>query len=112
MGQCGKSMVIKVATEQNVPDFAAATPTANSAGSVSYLMLEAPLFNTATSFADLTAAEKSAYNLKMGLWTDVFVRDPTKIEGDVDQFRLGQMYGDQPLAKTACVYRRCSMVLV
>ena len=92
-GSAENPWLLKVATEQNVPDFAAPTPTATSAGSVSYLMLEAPLFNTATSFADLTAAEKSAYNLKMGLWTDVFVRDPTKIEGDADQFRLGQMYG-------------------
>lgn len=111
-GSAENPWLLKVATEQNVPDFAAPTPTATSAGSVSYLMLEAPLFNTATSFADLTAAEKSAYNLKMGLWTDVFVRDPTKIEGDADQFRLGQMYGGhQPLAKTACVYRRCLMDL-
>ena len=90
-GSAENPWLMKVTTEQNVPDFAAATPTATSSGSVSYLMLEAPLYSA--NVAGLSAAEKSAYNLKMGFWADAFVRDQNKAEGDANQFALGQMYG-------------------
>ena len=89
-GSAENPWLMKVATEQNVPDFAAATPTATSSGSVSYLMLEAPLYSA--NVAGLSAAEKSAYNLKMGFWADAFVRDQNKAEGNADQFNLGQFY--------------------
>ena len=52
-----------------------------------YLTLEAPLFNTAipTNVAD----GADAYKLKMGLWADAFVLDPSKKEGDASLYKLG-----------------------
>ena len=82
--------LLKVATEDNVPNFSATSPTDTGKGSVSYLMLEAPLYHS--DFTNLTAAEKSAYNLKLGLWGDVFVRDPKVAESLTTtgtQFDLG-----------------------
>ena len=97
-GSAENPWLMKVATEQNVPDFAAATPTATSSGSVSYLMLEAPLYSA--NVAGLSAAEKSAYNLKIGFWADAFVRDQNKAEGNEDQFNLGQFYNTTAAAGT------------
>ena len=90
-GSAENPWLLKVATEKDVPDFASSSPTSQSKGDVSYIMLEAPLYST--NVAALTPAEKSAYNLKLGLWLDAFVRDPSKAEGDVAQFNLGETYG-------------------
>lgn len=94
--------LLKVATEKDVPNFSALSPADTGKGDVSYLMLEAPLYHADTdgNLADginagitgLTAAEKSAYNLKLGLWGDVFVRDPKVAESLTTtgtQFDLG-----------------------
>lgn len=83
--------VFKVATQKDVPDFSASSPDSTTKGDVSYIMLEAPLYSTDVSA--LTPTEKSAYNLKLGLWADAFVRDPLKAEGDTAQFNLGENYG-------------------
>ena len=95
--------LLKVTTEKDVPNFSATTAADTGKGDVSYLMLEAPLYHADkdgnltngvnTGITGLTAAEKSAYNLKLGLWADAFVRDPNKPEGDAAQFHLGQNYG-------------------
>ncbi|RZA05991.1 MAG: hypothetical protein EOO68_05785, partial [Moraxellaceae bacterium] len=90
-GSAVNPWLIKVTTQTDVPDFSAATPASVTKGDVSFLMLEAPLYST--NVGGLTAREQSAYNLKMGLWSDIFVRDPTKIEGDVNQFTLGESFG-------------------
>ena len=90
-GSADNPWLLKVATESNVPDFSALTSTSTTTGAVSYLALEAPLYST--DVAALSAAEKSAYNLKVGMWADAFVRDPTKAEGAFDQFHLGENYG-------------------
>ena len=90
-GSAVNPWLIKVSTQADVPDFSALAPASVTKGDVSFLMLEAPLYST--NVAGLSAREKSAYNLKMGLWSDIFVRDPTKAEGDADQFKLGQNFG-------------------
>ena len=77
-GTAENPWVLKVETQTGVPDFAAATPTATSTGTVSYLGLEAPLYHN--NLAPLSAAEKSAYNLKVAFWTDAFVRNPSIVE--------------------------------
>lgn len=94
--------VLKVATEKDVPNFSAISPTDTGKGDVSYLMLEAPLYHADTDnnftnginagIEGLSAAEKSAYNLKLGLWGDIFVRDPKVAENMTatgSQFDLG-----------------------
>lgn len=77
-GTAANPFLLRVATENNVPDFAAATPTSTTTGSVSFLGLEAPLYHA--NVAALSAAEKSAYNLKAAFWTDAFVRSPSVVE--------------------------------
>lgn len=89
-GSAANPWLLKVATENDVPDFSALNPASTTKGNVSYLMLEAPLYST--NVAGLSAAEKSAYNLKLGFWADAFVRDPTKAEGNAAQFNLGENY--------------------
>lgn len=88
-GTATNPWLFKVATEANVPNFSAVSSADTGAGSVSYLMLEAPLYQPILD----GAAGADAYKLKLGLWADAFVRDPTKIEGDAAQFHLGQLYG-------------------
>lgn len=94
--------IMKVITQKGVPDFAAASASSTSVGDVSYLALEAPLFHADTDnnftnginagIESLSSAEKAAYNLKLGFWVDAFIRDPSKAEGDINQFALGQLY--------------------
>ena len=89
-GSAVNPWVLKTLTENNVPDFGALAPTSTTKGNVTYLALEAPLYQK--NISTLSPAEKSAYNLKMGFWTDIFVRDPTKPENmgaTGDQFDLG-----------------------
>lgn len=91
-GNAANPWLLKVGTEKDVPDFSAPSADSTTKGDVSYIMLEAPLYST-KNVADLSPAEQSAYNLKLGLWADAFVRDPSKIEGDAAQFNLGENYG-------------------
>ena len=83
-GTANNPWILKAATATNVPDFAGAN------GAVTYLNLEAPLYDTTTPTTPATGAD--AYNLKLALWADAFVRDQSKAEGDVDQFNLGENF--------------------
>ena len=88
-GTATNPWILKVETENQVPNFdpnnkcVASDPKCQ----VPYLTLEAPLFNTAipTNVAD----GADAYKLKMGLWADAFVLDPSKKEGDASLYKLG-----------------------
>ncbi|MGS5637269.1 hypothetical protein ACVESX_13505, partial [Acinetobacter baumannii] len=83
--------IFKVATENLVPNFT----TTNCTGAtdptcqVTYLALEAPLYEMGTK----DAAGLDAYKLKLGLWSDIFVRNPNKINGAADQFNYGDSNG-------------------
>ncbi len=83
--------IFKVATENLVPNFS----TTNCTGAtdptcqVTYLALEAPLYEMGTK----DAAGLDAYKLKLGLWSDIFVRNPNKINGAADQFNYGDSNG-------------------
>jgi hypothetical protein len=83
--------IFKVATENSVPNFS----TTNCSGvtdpscQVTYLSLEAPLYEVGTR----DTAGLDAYKLKLGLWTDIFVRNPNKINGASDQFNYGDSNG-------------------
>ena len=101
-GSAVNPWLLKVATEQDVPNFSALTPTDQGKGDVSYLTMEAPLYHADTDndfnnainagITGLSTADKSAYNLKLGLWTDIFVRDPKVMESMTatgTQFDLG-----------------------
>lgn len=91
--------IFNVKTNTAVPDFSA-----TGTGSVTYLNLEAPLYEniysfgsdkktvTTNSFAKDIGGE-DAYNLKLGLWADAFVRDQSKADGDANQFNLGEAFG-------------------
>ncbi len=72
-GTANNPWILKTVTDNNVPDFV------GSNGTVAYLGLEAPLYNTA-SISSLSLAEQSAYNLKLGYWMDMAMRDPTIAE--------------------------------
>ncbi|MEG0131416.1 MAG: hypothetical protein RR677_08035 [Acinetobacter sp.] len=88
-GTANNPWILKAATATNVPDFAGAN------GTVTYLNLEAPLYETGTK----TGVD--AYNLKLGLWADVFVRDQSKPEGNTDQFKLGELFSSTQTATEA-----------
>ncbi|MCB1658174.1 MAG: hypothetical protein H6997_00865 [Moraxellaceae bacterium] len=77
-GTSANPWLFKTVTQNGVPDFNAPAPTSTSSGNVTYFGLEAPLYNTNVSA--LSAAEKSAYNLKFAYWLDAFVRDPNVAE--------------------------------
>ncbi|MGO3918449.1 hypothetical protein [Acinetobacter venetianus] len=79
-GTANNPWIFKAATASNVPDFA------GSNGTITYLNFEAPLYETGTKTG------LDAYNLKLALWADAFVRDQSKAEGDVDQFNLGENF--------------------
>jgi len=83
--------IFKVATENSVPNFSATncSGTADPSCQVTYLALEAPLYEVGTK----DSAGIDAYKLKLGLWTDIFVRDPNKINGAADQFNYGDSNG-------------------
>lgn len=88
--------ILKVQTALDVPNFSATSPTDTGKSDVPYLMLEAPLYNTSIpsdTATDAATNGSGAYNLKLGLWADAFVRDPSKVEGDANEFALGAMYG-------------------
>lgn len=77
-GTANNPWIFKAATANNVPDFAGGN------GTITYLNFEAPLYETGTK----TGVD--AYNLKLALWADAFVRDQSKTEGHADQFNLGE----------------------
>lgn len=83
--------IFKVATANSVPNFSAATCSGASDPScqVTYLALEAPLYEVGTK----DSAGIDAYKLKLGLWSDIFVRNPNKINGAADQFNYGDSNG-------------------
>lgn len=83
--------IFKVATENSVPNFSATncSGVADPSCQVTYLALEAPLYEVGTK----DSAGIDAYKLKLGLWTDIFVRDPNKINGAADQFNYGDSNG-------------------
>lgn len=89
--------ILKVTTENDVPNFSALSPADTGKGDVSYLTLEAPLYGytyktDGTLDTSPSATELSAYNLKLGLWGDIFVRDPSVAESMTatgTQFNLG-----------------------
>ena len=87
-GTASNPWLLKASTAYNVPDFYVnGTNGGTSKSSVTYLSMEAPLYNQ--SLAGLTSdTGLDAYKLKLGLWADAFVRDPSKIEGDANQFCL------------------------
>lgn len=72
--------VLKVLTAANIPDFSGAKQ------NVSYLTFESPLYDVSNQSSD-------DYNLKLGLWSDIFVRDPSKVEGDAAEFCLNGSAG-------------------
>lgn len=97
-GSSDNPWVLKVATAKDVPNFSASSSSDMGKGDISYLSLESPLMNTITTIPSDSASDAAtngsgAYNLKMGLWMDTFVRDASKTEGSADQFGLGQYYG-------------------
>ncbi|WP_130804643.1 hypothetical protein [Acinetobacter ihumii] len=79
-GTAANPWVLKVLTAQNIPNFAGTNKP------VSYLTYEAPLYDKNVYSNPATAPDD--YNLKLGLWLDAFVRDPSKVEGDAAEFCL------------------------
>ena len=87
-GTASNPWVFKTVTEK-VHQFTAKNGTAGA--DVTYLNLEAPLYKTLTSattngstyndVSALSAKEQSAYNLRMSLYADAFMRDANTAEG-------------------------------
>lgn len=68
-GTPGNPWLVKVQSESDVQDFSTTNITGNT---VSYLNLEAPLYQPGVD----GAAGADAYNLKLAWWADIFNRDP------------------------------------
>ncbi|MEC7119428.1 MAG: hypothetical protein VXW65_05965 [Pseudomonadota bacterium] len=86
-GTAENPWLLRVATDPDVPNFDVNDPNPDS---VSFLSVEAPLARS--NVAALSSVEQSAYNLKLGLWADAFVRDPSVAENMTatgSQFDLG-----------------------
>ncbi|RZF52663.1 hypothetical protein EXE30_08820 [Acinetobacter halotolerans] len=89
-GTASNPWILKVLTESNVPTFTPDGGAPNTdTGDITYLALEAPLYEVGTR--DIAGID--AYNLKLGLWADAFVRNPNKVDGAVDQFHYGNNVG-------------------
>lgn len=87
-GTADNPWLLKASTAYNVPDFYVNGQNGgNSKSSVTYLSMEAPLYDQDVS-ALTSDTGLDAYKLKLGLWADAFVRDPSKTEGDPSQFCL------------------------
>jgi hypothetical protein len=81
--------IFKVKTATNVPNF---STTDSSLYPVTYLSLEAPLYQPTVD--GIEGAD--AYNLKLGLWADAFVRNPNVVattNGSLAQFQYGNSNG-------------------
>ncbi len=81
--------IFKVKTATNVPNF---STTDSSLYPVTYLSLEAPLYQPIIDGAE----GADAYNLKLGLWADAFVRNPNIVattDGSLAQFQYGDSNG-------------------
>jgi len=81
--------IFKVKTATNVPNF---STTDSSVYPVTYLSLEAPLYQPTIDGAE----GADAYNLKLGLWADAFVRNPNVVattNGSPAQFQYGNSNG-------------------
>lgn len=76
-GSADNPWTLRVDTQLNVPTFQGGNTNTNT-GAVSFLSVEAPLFNVGTSLNPQAglAAETGidAYNLKLAFWADAFVR--------------------------------------
>lgn len=82
-GTASNPWLLKVQSQSNVPNF----DTGSGTGTVSYLTLEAPLYNTTLP---TTAADGlDAYRLKVAYWGDIFNRKWDVAEGDATQFDVG-----------------------
>ncbi|WP_445115154.1 hypothetical protein [Acinetobacter sp. WZC-1] len=79
-GSASNPWILKTVTNNNVPDFSGVVK------SVSYLTLEAPLMH---NVIPTTGPEASAYNLKMGLYSDAFMRDKTVAESTTGNLTAG-----------------------
>lgn len=81
--------IFKVKTATNVPNF---STTDSSLYPVTYLSLEAPLYQPTIDGVE----GADAYNLKLGLWADAFVRNPNvaaTTNGSPAQFQYGNSNG-------------------
>ncbi|MGN5755326.1 hypothetical protein ACNQO8_11765 [Acinetobacter calcoaceticus] len=81
--------IFKVKTATNVPNF---STTDSSLYPVTYLSLEAPLYQPTVDGVE----GADAYNLKLGLWADAFVRNPNVLattNGSLAQFQYGNSNG-------------------
>jgi hypothetical protein len=89
-GKASNPWLLSVGTETQVPNFDPSKTCGNNDAScqVPYLAFEAPLMET--NKATTPADGVDAYNLKMGLWADAFVLDPSKKEGDSQLYQMGQ----------------------
>lgn len=90
-GTANNPWVFKAATATNVPDFAGAN------GTVTYLNLEAPLYEITKPTTSANGLD--AYNLKLALWADAFVLDQSKPEtgtlnghDSADKYKLGENF--------------------
>ncbi|MCH7328609.1 hypothetical protein [Acinetobacter modestus] len=99
-GTATNPWLFKATTAKNVPNFSASTCTGSTDLScqITYLNLEAPLYETTRP---TTAANGlDAYNLKLALWADAFIRDQSKAEGNADQFKLGELFSTTHTPRT------------
>ena len=95
-GTATNPWLLNAKTVDGIPDFGTGT------GSITALNFEAPLYEDIYKFSNnvLTVNTLSkdvdgadAYNLKLGLWADAFVRDQSKVNNDPNQFNLGEGFG-------------------
>ncbi|MBU3848160.1 MAG: hypothetical protein H9855_14560 [Candidatus Acinetobacter avistercoris] len=98
-GNATNPWLLKVGTENQVPNFdlSKTCSQADVSCQVPYLTLEAPLYdnNLPTSVSD----GADAYKLKMAMWADAFVLDPSKKEGATDLYNLGARSGQSDASR-------------
>lgn len=92
-GTATNPWILKVGTAEQVPNFDVSKTCGNAddACKVPYLTLEAPLYDV--NVPDAVADGGDAYKLKLGMWADAFVLDPSKQEGNASLYQMGERNG-------------------
>lgn len=92
-GTATNPWILKVGTESQVPNFDVSKTCGadDSSCKVPYLTLEAPLYDI--NVPEAVADGGDAYKLKLGMWADAFVLDPSQKEGDDSLYQMGARNG-------------------
>lgn len=109
-GTATNPWLLKVQSQAGIPNF----DTGTGSGTVSYIALEAPLYDITLPAS--RALGLDAYNLKLAFWGDVFDRKWDAVEGATNQFDVGlgllRSDGSTGCATSGCKQNRLRLQMI